>query len=119
MRGVGTCIFTRPRTPTSCASPHHRRTPATHSGSGRAVKARRIRNKRLADACHWWAFASLTSSPGARAYYDHRRALGDRHNAALRNLANKLLGRLWWCLQNGQLWDDHTAWPTPSLQAAA
>ncbi|WP_156607311.1 ATP-dependent endonuclease [Dietzia sp. DQ12-45-1b] len=34
--GVGTCIFTRPRTPTSCASPHHRSIPATHSGSGRA-----------------------------------------------------------------------------------
>lgn len=89
------------------------------SGRSHYVKARRIRNKRLADACHWWAFASLTASPGARAYYDHRRALGDRHNAALRNLANKLVGRLWWCLQTGQLWDDQTAWPTPSLQAAA
>src|SRR5699024_4616317 len=38
MRGVGTCIFTRPRTPTSCASPNHRRTPTTHSRSGRAAK---------------------------------------------------------------------------------
>jgi hypothetical protein len=30
------------------------------------------------------------------------------------NLANKLLGRLWWCLQNNQLWDDATAWNLPA-----
>ena len=34
--GVGTAILAPPRTPTSCASPHHRRTPPTHSGTGRA-----------------------------------------------------------------------------------
>lgn len=80
------------------------------SGRSRRVSARRIRNKRLADACHWWAFAMLTKSPGARAHYDRRRAAGDNHNAALRNLANKLLGRLWWCLQNNQHWDEDAAW---------
>lgn len=52
------------------------------------VKARKVRNKRLGDACHWWAFSTLTKSTGARAYYDKRRALGEHHNAALRNLAN-------------------------------
>ena len=92
------------------------------SGRSRYVKARKIRNKRLGDACHWWAFATLTRSPGARAHYDRRRAAGDHHNAALRNLANKLLGRLWWCLKNHQLWDDHTAWrttePIPAAAAA-
>ena len=25
--------------------------------------------------------------------------------------ANKLLGRLWWCLTNNQPWDEHAAWP--------
>lgn len=55
------------------------------------------------------AFASITKSPGARAHYDRRRAAGDSHNAALRNLANKLLGRLWWCWQNNQPWDDDAA----------
>ncbi|OHV27088.1 transposase [Parafrankia soli] len=79
------------------------------SGRSRRVLARRIRNKRLGDACHWWAFSMLTKSPGARAHYDRRRAAGDRHNAALRNLANKALGRMWWCLQNDQLWDDTAA----------
>jgi transposase len=92
------------------------------SGRSRYVKARKIRNKRLGDACHWWAFAMLTKSPGARAHYDRRRAAGDHHNAALRNLANKLLGRLWWCLKNHELWDDTAAWttaaPTPAEAAA-
>ena len=83
------------------------------SGRSHYVKARKIRNKRLGDACHWWAFATLTRSAGARAHYDRRRAAGDHHNAALRNLANKLLGRLWWCLQNNQPWDDTAAWPLP------
>ena len=81
------------------------------SGRSRYVKARKVRNKRLGDACHWWAFAALTKSTGARAHYDKRRAAGDHHNAALRNLANKLLGRLWWCLQHGEPWDDQAAWP--------
>ena len=81
------------------------------SGRSHYVKARKVRNKRLADACHWWAFATLTKSAGAREHYDKRRATGDRHNAALRNLANKLLGRLWWCLANNQPWDDNAAWP--------
>ncbi len=85
------------------------------SGRSSHVKARRVRNKRLGDACHWWAFAMLTKSAGAREHYDRRRAIGDTHNAALRNLANKLIGRLWWCMQNGELWDDTTAWAaTPS-----
>jgi transposase len=84
------------------------------SGRSRRVTARHVRNKRLADACHWRAFAALTRSPGARAHYDRRRAAGDHHNAALRNLANKLLGRLWWCLQNNHLWDDANAWNLPA-----
>lgn len=81
------------------------------SGRSRFVNARRVRNKRLADACHWWAFSMLTKSPGARAHYDARRAAGDTHNAALRNVANKILGRLWWCLANEQPWDESQAWP--------
>ncbi len=84
------------------------------SGRSRRVFARRVRNKRLGDACHWWAFAMLTKSPGARAHYDRRRAAGDHHNAALRNLANKLIGRLWWCLQNEQHWDETAAWNDPA-----
>jgi hypothetical protein len=80
------------------------------SGRTKVVQTRHIRNRRLADACHWWAFAAITKSPGARPHYDRRRAAGDSHNAALRHLANKRLGRLWWCWQNHQPWDDETAW---------
>lgn len=89
------------------------------SGRSHYVKARKVRNKRLGDACHWWAFAILTKSAGAREHYDKRRAMGERHNAALRNLANKLLGRLWWCLQHGEQWDDERAWAPQTAAAKA
>jgi hypothetical protein len=55
------------------------------SGTNRFVLACHIRNQRLADAIYLWAFASLTASPGARRYYDTRRAAGDTHHQALRN----------------------------------
>jgi hypothetical protein len=63
----------------------------------------------------------LTASPGARAHYDRRRAAGDRHAAALRNLNNRLLGCLHHCLQTGQRYDEATAFPTtePEPLAAA
>ena len=83
------------------------------SGRHRAVLARHIRNKRLADACYLWAFSALTKSAGARAFYDRRRATGDRHSAALRRLGNKLLGQLHHCLANRQRYDETLAWPQP------
>ena len=82
------------------------------SGRSLIVTSRRICNRRLGDACHWWAFAAITKSPGARGHYDRRRAAGDTHNAALRNLANKLLAKLWHCLQTGTLYNEAT--PTTS-----
>ena len=88
------------------------------SGRSRIVLARHIRNKRLADASYLWAFTALTKSPGARAYYDTRRAAGDTHNAALRRLASKLLGQLHHCLTHRQPYDEHHAWP-PATPAAA
>ena len=50
------------------------------SGTDRVVLARYARNKRLADASYLWAFAALTASPGARTFYDQRRAAGDTHH---------------------------------------
>ena len=88
------------------------------SGRSRVVSARRICNRRLGDACHWWAYATLTRSAGARAHYDHRRAAGDTHNAALRNLANKLLSKLWHGLQTNTPYHEASAWPTPETAAA-
>ena len=80
------------------------------SGKHRVVLARYARNKRLNDACYLWAFAALQASPGARAFYDHRRALGDTHHRALRALANRLVAILHGCLRHHSPYDEHTAW---------
>jgi len=80
------------------------------SGTRRVVRARHIRNKRLADALHWWAFNAISRSPGARALYDHRRALGDTHSGALRVVGNRLVAILHGCLRTRTLYDEHTAW---------
>jgi len=83
------------------------------SGKKRVVLARFIRNRRLYDAVRWWAFAALSTSPGARACYDQRRAAGDSHEAALRRLASKLIGQLHHCLEHRVLYDEATAWNQP------
>lgn len=88
------------------------------SGRSRVVLARYARNKRLADACQMWAFASLNTSPGARAFYDQHRDAGDTHNRALRALANRLVGILHGCLRHRTLYDEHTAWGHRSAIAA-
>jgi transposase len=80
------------------------------SGTRQVVLARFARNRRLADACYLWAFAAISSSPGARAFYDHRRANGDTHHRALRALANRLVGILHGCLHHHSTYDEHTAW---------
>ena len=88
------------------------------SGKHRVVLARYARNKRLADACYLWAFATLTASPGARTFYDERRSNGDTHNRALRALGNRLVGILHGCLTHGTLYDEPTAWAHRAQVAA-
>ncbi|MFL6120968.1 MAG: IS110 family transposase, partial [Actinophytocola sp.] len=56
------------------------------------------------------AFSALGLSPGARAYYDRQRARGASHNAALRQLANRLVGILHGCLKTGTHYNETTAW---------
>ena len=80
------------------------------SGKHRVVLARFHRNRHLADATIWWAFCSLTSSPGARAFYDRRRAADDTHHQALRALANRWVGILHGCLRHHTVYDEATAW---------
>jgi transposase len=92
------------------------------SGKKRTVLARHVRNKRLADAIYLQAFSAITASPGARTFYDHRRAAGDNHNQALRALGNHLVGYLHGCLARHELYDEHTAWAhrqSPGLKTAA
>jgi transposase len=88
------------------------------SGRSHVVLARYARNKRLADACYLWAFAATNASPGARAFYDQRRAGGDTHNRPLRALANRLVGILHGCLRHHTPYDEHTAWAHRSQLAA-
>ena len=88
------------------------------SGTRHVVLARYARNRRLADACYQWAFAALTASPGARAFYDAHRTAGDTHHRALRALANRLVGLLHGCLRHHTLYDEHTAWAHRTPHAA-
>jgi Transposase/Transposase IS116/IS110/IS902 family len=88
------------------------------SGTRTVVLARYARNRHLADAAHQWAFCALTASPGARAYYDAIRARGTGHHAALRQLANRLVGILHGCLRTRTLYDELTAWPRVTADAA-
>jgi hypothetical protein len=80
------------------------------SGTRRVVLARFARNRRLADALRQQAFAALSGSPGARAYYDSHRTRGATHNQALRALSNRLVGILDGCLRHRTHYDETTAW---------
>jgi transposase len=81
------------------------------SGKSLRVTIRQARNDRLADAYYQAAFASLTKSPQANAYYRRLRAAGKSHSHALRALANKLAGVLDGCLRRGQKFSAAVAWP--------
>ena len=89
------------------------------SGKKRAVLARHVRNRRLYDAIDQWALCALTTSPGARAYYDHHRAAGDLHHQALRALGNRLVGILHGCLRHHTPYSEHTAWAHRQITQAA
>ena len=88
------------------------------SGKKRTVAARHVRNDWLTDALMSQAFTALRTSPGARAFYDTHRARGLGHNAALRHLANHLVGILHGCLKTRTTYNEHTAWAHRSTLAA-
>ncbi|MCW4352589.1 IS110 family transposase [Hoyosella sp. YIM 151337] len=89
------------------------------SGKKKVALARFVHNDRLVDALNAQAFNALRRSPGARAYYDLQRARGVGHNAALRQLANRLVGILHGCLKTKTLYDEATAWPGAAQTVAA
>ena len=80
------------------------------SGTKKVVLARYARNRRLGDALQQWAFCSMRGSPGAKAYYQQLRARKIGHQAALRQLANRLVGILHGCLKTHTTYDEQTAW---------
>jgi hypothetical protein len=81
------------------------------SGKKKLVMARFVHNDRLIDALNAQAFAALSASPGARAYYDRIRARKVGHRAALRQLANRLVAIPHGCLKTTTVYDEATAWP--------
>ena len=88
------------------------------SGKKKVVTARFVHNDRLIDALNAQAFSALSTSPGARAFYDQQRANGHGHNDALRRLANRLVGILHGCLKTRTRYDEDTAWSHRQQQAA-
>ncbi|WP_406046190.1 IS110 family transposase [Micromonospora sp. NBC_00898] len=89
------------------------------SGKKKTVAARFVHNDRLIDALMTQAFSALKASPGARSYYDRQRARGASYNAALRQLANRLVGILHGCLKTGTVYDEAAAWSHHHLTEAA
>jgi len=88
------------------------------SGKKKTVIARYVHNDRLVDALHYQAFCALRVSPGARAYYDRQRTRGISNNAALRQVANRLVGILHGCLKTGTPYNETTAWAHHLSQTA-
>jgi transposase len=88
------------------------------SGKKKIVMARYVHNDRLLDALGRQAFTAIRTSPGARAYYDRQRARGVGHNAALRQLGNRLVGILHGCLKASQPYSEDLAWHDHNTAAA-
>jgi transposase len=81
------------------------------SGTRKIVLAARYACcRRLRDALEQWAFCSMRGSPGAKAYYQQLRDRKIGHRAALRQLANRLVGILHGCLNPHTPYNEHTAW---------
>jgi Transposase IS116/IS110/IS902 family len=79
------------------------------SGKTKPVAARHVHNDRLLDAVGRQAFAALSASPGARVYYQQLRDRRVGHQAALRQLRNRLVGILHGCLKTHTRYDEATA----------
>ncbi|MGW1365229.1 IS110 family transposase [Streptomyces chartreusis] len=85
------------------------------SGKKSSITRRRVKNDRLNHAGYLWAFAAPNGSPGAKSHYRRRRdEHGDWHAAALRHLFNRMLGQLYRCLREHELFEEQTAFPRPS-----
>ena len=67
------------------------------------------RNRRLGDALQQWALCSLRGSPAANANYQQLRDRNIGHQAALRQLANRLIGIPHGRLTTATTHNEHTA----------
>ncbi len=85
----------------------------------RTVHARFVHNDRLVDALHLQASCALLHDPAVRAYYDQLKARDVSHNAALRQVGNRLVGILHGCLKTHSVYDRATAWSHRDQDLAA
>jgi hypothetical protein len=65
------------------------------------------------------AGAAILHDPGVRAYYDELRRREIGHNAALRQVGNRLVGILHGCLKTTSPYSQTTAWSHHTQPAAA
>lgn len=92
--------------------------PVTRSsGKSTFVHARRAKNDRIAATGYVWALAAIRHDPDWNARYQARRDAGDHHVTALRKLFNTMLGKLYYCLTTGQLYNPAQAFRPPSSTA--
>ncbi|MFI6795953.1 IS110 family transposase, partial [Streptosporangium canum] len=89
------------------------------SGKTKVVQARFVHNDRLVDALHLQASCALLHDPEVRAYYDQLKARDISHNAALRQVGNRLVGILHGCLKTHTTYDQATAWSHRNHDLAA
>ncbi|MGW6445473.1 hypothetical protein [Lentzea sp. NPDC055074] len=78
------------------------------SGRKTTVNCRYVRNNRTGRLAH--ASSALSISPAARAYYDRRCAHDVPHDAALRHVANRLVGIFHGCLASRTTYNETAAW---------
>jgi transposase len=103
-RALGEFGDDKTRFPDARARKNSGQSPITRASGKRTVMlARYATNHRLGTALHLQAFAALGASPGARAYDDTLRGRNIGHHAALRQLANRLVGILHGCLNRHRL----------------
>ncbi|SEC52550.1 Transposase IS116/IS110/IS902 family protein [Gordonia malaquae] len=89
------------------------------SGKLRIVCARKAGNDWALDAAILQANAAIMHDKYAHAYYRRQRDRGVKHNAALRQLANKLTGILHGCLARHHRYDPAIAWANADLEVPA
>jgi hypothetical protein len=66
-------------------------------------------NRRLSRSTYNWTMPLVRLSPAAHALYYRRRAHGDRHSTASRNLTNHYLGILHHCLVTAEPYREEIA----------
>ncbi len=88
--------------------------PVTRSsGRSHRVRFRYAANTRLREACMWWAYNSLRTSPWAREAYDQARARQQHHHRALRGLGARWMRILWRAWTDGVPYNQDRHLKTP------